>query len=84
MMQSYIASGARGTLLYDHSIDRPVVVFARGGYSAGLPCGQALSVLRDGQIIQTRLELDPDGAWYYAGTTLRPQSGDTVYLDCTA
>ena len=72
--------GRRGTLRYDASIDRPVVQFARGGYSEGLHCGQPITLVRTGTVYETRLELDEDG-WYYADTYgLRCELEDLVYL----
>lgn len=80
MLSALKIEGRRGALLYDPSIDRPVVQFARGGFSEGLHCGQLITLVRDKEVYKTRLELDEDG-WYYADTHgLRCEWEDLVYL----
>ena len=74
----------RGTMQYDPSIGQPVVRFADGSYSDGLNAGQRLTLVRDGDAIETRLEQYFDENWYYAGTGLHPRPGDIVYLDYSA
>lgn len=80
MMSGMCIDGQRGRLVYDPAADRPLVAFARGGYSGELNCGQPITLVRGGTIYETRLELDEDG-WYYPGTNgLRAQMDDLVYL----
>lgn len=80
MLTGLRIDGRRGRLVYDPVADRPLVAFARGGYSGELNCGQPITLVRDGEIYETRLALDEDG-WYYPETNgLRAQFNDLVYL----